>query len=173
MDTRKFGMNYGALLGGCLVLVSLIIWILGIDEQKSVVPSILNNLLIIGFIIYSISLYRDNFNNGFISYYEALKLGTTVAFFSSVLVAFYTFIYITYLNPEMLNNILNMTEQSILQSSPEISDEELDLALEMTSRFTQPHWLMIMGVLSGTFMGFLYSLVISFFLKKTDPDKIV
>jgi len=173
MDTRKFGMNYGALLGGCLVLVSLIIWILGIDEQKSVVPSILNNLLIIGFIIYSISLYRDNFNNGFISYYEALKLGTTVAFFSSVLVAFYTFIYITYLNPEMLDNILNMTEQSILQSSPEISDEELDLALEMTSRFTQPHWLMIMGVLSGTFMGFLYSLVISFFLKKTDPDKIV
>ena len=173
MDTRKFGMNYGALLGGSLVLVSLIIWILGIDEQKSVVPSILNNLLIIGFIIYSISLYRDNFNNGFISYYEALKLGTTVAFFSSVLVAFYTFIYITYLNPEMLNNILNMTEQSILQSSPEISDEELDLALEMTSRFTQPHWLMIMGVLSGTFMGFLYSLVISFFLKKTDPDKIV
>ena len=173
MDTRKFGMNYGALLGGCLVLVSLIIWILGIDEQKSVVPSILNNLLIIGFIIYSISLYRDNFNNGLISYYEALKLGTTVAFFSSVLVAFYTFIYITYLNPEMLDNILNMTEQSILQSSPEISDEELDLALEMTSRFTQPHWLMIMGVLSGTFMGFLYSLVISFFLKKTDPDKIV
>ncbi len=173
MDTRKFGMNYGALLGGCLVLVSLIIWILGIDEQKSVVPSILNNLLIIGFIIYSISLYRDNFNNGFISYYEALKLGTTVAFFSSVLVAFYTFIYITYLNPDMLDNILNMTEQSILQSRPEISDEELDLVLEMTSRFTQPNWLMIMGLLSGTFMGFLYSLVISFFLKKNYPDKIV
>lgn len=172
MDIRKFGMNYGALLGGFLVLLSLIVWILGVDEQQSVIPSILNNLLIIGFLIYAISQYRDNFNHGFFSYSGCLKLGTTVAFFSSVIVAFYTFIYITYLNPEMLDDILMMTEQSILQSDPDISDEDLDLALEMASRFTQPHWLMMMGVLSGTFMGFLYSLVISFFLKNPETDKI-
>ena len=60
MDIRKFGMNYGALLGGFLVLLSLIVWILGVDEQQSVIPSILNNLLIIGFLIYAISHYRDN-----------------------------------------------------------------------------------------------------------------
>ena len=173
MDTRKFGMNYGALLGGCLVLVSLIVWILGIDEQRSVVPSILNNLLVIGFLVYAVRNYRDNFNDGFISYSQCLKLGTTVAFFSSAIVAFYTFIYITYLNPEMLYDILNMTEQSILQSDPEISDEDLDLALEMAGRFTQPHWLMMMGIISGTFMGFLYSLFISFFLKNSDPNKII
>ena len=61
-----------------------------------------------------------------------------------------------------------MTEQSVLQSNPEISEEELDLALEMTSKLTQPHWIMIMSVLSGTFMGFFISLFISFFTKKRD-----
>ena len=172
MDTRKFAMNYGAVLGLCLVCVAVIFWGLGIDEQKSVIPSILNNMVIIGFLVYAISHYRDNANNGFISYAESLKLGTTVAFFSSVIMAFYTFFYITYLNPDMLSNILNMTEQAMLEAKPEISDQELDLALSMTSKFMQPHWMMIMGVLGGTFMGFLFSLIISIFLKKENSNEI-
>jgi hypothetical protein len=36
----------------------------------------------------------------------------------------------------------------------------------------QPHFLMIMGVLGGTFMGFLFSAVISFFVKKTDINNL-
>ena len=172
MNTRKFGMNYGAVLGLILILIALLSWVLGIDEQESMVPSIINNIVIIGFLYYSILQFRDKINNGFISYSESLKLGTTVAFFSSVIMAFYTFIYISYLNPDMLANIMYMTEQAVLESNPEISEEELDLALEMTGNFTQPHWLMIMGVLSGTFMGFFYSAIISFFVKNNDPNKI-
>ena len=172
MNTRKFAMNYGAVLGLSLVLIALLYWILGVEEQESVIPSILNNIIIIGFLVYAITQYRDSINNGFISYSESLKLGTTVAFFSSIIMALYTFIYISYLNPEMLSNILNMTEQAMLESNPEISDKDLDLALEMTAKFTQPHWLMIMGVLSGTFMGFFYSAIVSFFLKNPNPDQI-
>ncbi len=165
-------MNYGAVLGLFLACIALFLWVLGIDEQQSVIPSLLNNLVIIGFIIYAISYYRDNVNNGFISYSQSLKLGTTIAFFSSVIMAFYSFIYITYLNTDMLTEILKMTEQAVLQTDPEISEKDLNLALEMTSRLTQPHWLMIMGVLSGTFMGFFYSAIISFFVKNPDINKI-
>ena len=165
-------MNYGAVLGLILILIALLSWVLGVDEQESMVPSIINNIVIIGFLYYSILQFRDKINNGFISYSESLKLGTTVAFFSSVIMAFYTFIYISYLNPDMLANIMYMTEQAVLESNPEISEEELDLALEMTGNFTQPHSLKIMGVLSGTFMGFFYSAIISFFVKNNDPNKI-
>ena len=172
MDTRKFAMNYGSVLGLFLMLIALTLWALGVDEQRSVIPSVLNNMVIIGFLIYSIIQYRDNFNDGFISYGSSLKLGTSVAFFSSILMAFYTFIYITYLDPDMLANILKTTEQAVLQTNPDISEEELDLALEMTGKLTQPHWLMIMGVLSGTFMGFFFSAIISFFVKNSDPNKI-
>ena len=172
MDTRKFAMNYGAVLGLFLMLIALMLWVLGVNEQRSVIPSILNNVVIIGFLVYSIIQYRDNLNNGFISYSESLKLGTSIAFFSSLIMAVYTFIFINYLNPDMLVSILEQTEQAILQSNPEISDDELDLALSMTSKLTQPHWLMIMGVLSGTFLGFFFSAIISFFVKSADPEKI-
>jgi hypothetical protein len=146
-------------------------WVLAFDDKESVIPSALNNLVTIGFLFYIIGYYRDHINDGFISYSESLKLGTSVAFFSSVIMAFYTLIYITYLSPDMLNDMINITEQTILQSNPDISEKELDLALEMTAKLTQPHWLMIMGVLSGTFMGFFYSAILSFFIKRSDPNK--
>ena len=71
-----------------------------------------------------------------------------------------------------MNEILVQAEQAILESNPEISDNELDLALEMTNKFVQPHWMLIFGVLGGTFMGFIYSLIISIFVKKDNPNEI-
>ena len=171
MDARKFAMNYGAVLGICLVLIALLIWVLGIDEKQSFIASILNNIFIMASLFYSICQYRDNVTNGFISFSESLRLGTSVAFFSSIIMAFYTFIFITYLSPDMLGDMLKMTEQSVLLSNPDISDKELDLALEITGKLMQPHWLMIMSVLSGTFMGFIYSAIVSFFIKNPINDK--
>ena len=172
MDTRKFAMNYGAVLGLCLVCVAVISWALGIDEQKPVIPSILNNMVIIGFLVYAIMQYRDNENDGFISYSTSLKLGTSISFFSSVILAFYTFIFITFIEPDTIINMINQAEQAMLVANPEISDQELDLALSMTTKLMQPHWMMIMGVLGGTFIGFFYSLIISIFVKKEDPNQI-
>lgn len=166
MDLRRFAMNYGAFLGLCLVASATLMWAFGLDKNGSIIPSVLNNGLIIAGIMYSIIQYRDIENNGYISYSNSLKLGTSVAFFSSLILSFYTFIFINYIEPDTLNNILVQTEQAILESDPDISDEELDLALEMTSKFVQPHWMLILGVLGGTFMGFVYSLIISIFTKK-------
>ncbi|MGY8979279.1 MAG: DUF4199 domain-containing protein [Flavobacteriales bacterium] len=172
MDTRKFAMNYGAYLGLGLVLISFTVYLFGLEEQKSIIPSLLNNLLIIGAIIYSVIIFRDQ-NNGFISYSKSLKLGTSVVFFASVLLAFYTFIFVTFINPEYLVNIIDIAEQEILKSNPEISDEELNMAINMTQKMLQPQWMATLSVLGGTFMGFFYSLIISFFLKKDDNNLMI
>ena len=171
MDTKKFAMNYGAILGLCLVALAVIVWSVGIDKQ-SIVPGLLNNGLTIVFIAYAIIQYRDINNNGFISYASSLKLGTTIAFFSSIILAFYSVIFVSYIDTEALSEIIKLTEQATLEAQPEISEEELDLALQMVSKFMQPHWMMIMGMLGGTFMGFFYSLIISIFVKKEDPNLI-
>ena len=172
MDTRKFAMNYGVVLGLVLVALAVIMWSAGIDDKQSIIPGLLNNVLTIAFIAYAIIQYRDINNNGFISYASSLKLGTTIAFFSSIILAFYSVIHISYIDTKALSEIIKLTEQTMLEAQPEISDEELDLALQMVSKFMQPHWMMIMGMLGGTFMGFLYSLIISIFVKKEDPNLI-
>ena len=173
MDAKKFAMNYGAVLGLVLVAVAVIIWFLGANDKESVVPSLLNNGLTIAFISYALIQYRDLNNNGFLSFSVSLKLGTSVAFFSSVILAFYHVVYISYIDTEALSEVMKLTEDLLKEKNPKISDEELDVALQMTDKFMQPHWIMILGMLGGTFMGFLYSLIISIFVKKEDPDLIV
>ena len=54
MDTRKFAMNYGAYLGLALVVVSFLVYLFGLEEQKSILPSLLNNFLMIGAILFYI-----------------------------------------------------------------------------------------------------------------------
>ena len=83
-------MNYGAYLGLGLVLISFTVYLFGREEQKSIIPSLLNNLLIIGAIIYSVIIFRDQ-NNGFISYSKSLKLGTSVVFFCLCITSFLYF----------------------------------------------------------------------------------
>ena len=108
-----------------------------------------------------------------ISYSDSLRLGTSVVFFASVILAFYTYIFVTFINPEYLKNIINLAEQEILNSNPEISDDDLDLALSMTQKMLQPQWMATLSIIGGTFMGFFYSLIISFFVKKEDPNLIM
>ena len=38
------------------------------------------------------------------------------------------------------------------------------MAINMTQKMLQPQWMATLSVLGGTFMGFFYSLIISFFL---------
>ena len=66
-----------------------------------------------------------------------------------------------------------IAEQEILKSNPEISDEELNMAINMTQKMLQPQWMATLSVLGGTFMGFFYSLIISFFLKKDDNNLMI
>ena len=62
---------------------------------------------------------------------NALKnLEQLFPFFSSAVMSIYTYIYITYLNPEIITNSLELTEQTLLQSDPEISDEMLETQLQ-------------------------------------------
>jgi len=173
MDSRRFAMNYGAILGLFLVAITVILWVVGVDDKQSIIPALLNNGLTIAFITYAIIQYRDINNNGFISYGASLKLGTTVAFFSSIILAFYSVIFISYIDTEAVSEAVKITEQAMLKDDPEISDEKLDASLQTVIKFMQPHWIMIIGMLVGTFIGFLYSLVISIFVKKEDPNLIV
>ena len=168
MDTRRFAMNYGAILGLVCVAILFIIWLINANQNLIW----LNHGLTIAFIYYAVVQYRDINNNGFISYGASLKLGTTVAFFSSIILAFYEVIFLGYIDPDQVNERLKAAEQFHLRMDPDISEEMLNDLQSQTALMMEPHWVMIMGMLGSTFMGFLYSLIISIFVKKEDPNLI-
>ena len=58
---------------------------------------------------------------------------------------------------------MKITEQEILNSNPEISDEELDGALLITERVLQPQFLFLLNLITITFQGFFISIIFLWF----------
>ena len=57
-------------------------------------------------------------------------------------------------------------------STPDISDEDLDKALEILFKNDQASLVFYNGNAGNNFMGFIYSLVISFFIKRESKNNL-
>ncbi len=70
--------------------------------------------------------------------------------------------------PEISEETIKQIETNIRSLSKntyaKIQDEENQIR-----KFFQPFWVLILSILSVTFYGFIYSLIISFFVKKEEP----
>jgi hypothetical protein len=165
MNSRKFAMNYGAILGSCLVAIATLMWSFGLASGLHI-PFLLNNGLVVFGIAYAIINFRDAENNGFISYSESVRLGTSVVFFSALILAFYTFVFMRFigLDTNILASIKAEAVEAILQQNLESAEEEKSLNL-IDKIFTLKWWI-IGGTLTHTLIGFIYSLIISIFTKK-------
>ena len=179
MEKKKFGMNYGAILGLILVLISVLIYGLGtLDFEIPGIIFTINSLVVLSFLLFSVTLYRDVFKGGFISYSESVKAYVTITVFSSFVFGLWRIIFIMFINPEYVELYIQHTQQQLLANA--VAMEEIgfnvdDLLLEVESsdeKFT-PFWIMSEQITKKAFGGLLIGLVISFFIKKEDQNLIV
>ncbi|MBF90199.1 MAG: hypothetical protein CMP75_00320 [Flavobacteriales bacterium] len=167
---RKFAMNYGAIMGLILVAFSIVLEQLGIDPINAKWVTIINYIVYFIFIIYGTYIYREQISNGFISYSIALKLGTSIVFFATIISSFYVYVYAEFINPDMIVDILLNNEEQIYEANPNISDEEMEVAISIIEKFSTPIMLSLIVLLQGTLIGFVFSLLTSAFLKRNKPE---
>jgi len=162
----KNAMNYGAVVGLVLIIVSVLFHILG--KSDSDMQTWVAYAVIIAGIVIGTQNYRDNVLGGYITYAQCLSSGTLIALFSSIITAFYTYIFFTFIDASLIDMILE--KQMIVMEEKGLDDEQIEMAMKYTRKFMTPLWMSVIGLLSYTFMGFIFSLVTSFFLKRKDDS---
>ena len=179
MDTKKFAMNQGAVLGLLLVVISVLFYAFGIlDFEKPVLSWIINTLVITSFLIFSGIQYRDIYNDGFLSYSELVKIAVTITVFSSFVFGFWKVIFIMFITPEYVELYIQYTAQQLLENADAVEklginvDDLLD-ELESSREKFKPLWIMTGEIINKAIGGLLLGLIISFFIKKEDPNLIV
>ena len=158
-------MNYGAMYGLDSIAVFLIAYFMGADFEAKW-PQWIGYILLILFIVLGIQNYRDNDLNGYISYGKSLGTGILIAVFGGIVVGAYTLVFFTMIAPDMVNRILETAQQSLTEKG--MSEEQIQMGLEYTRKFMTPGWLMLFSVLGSAFMGLIFSLIISIFMKKDE-----
>jgi len=164
----KIGMQFGLMLGIVLIGISLIFYILHADLQSKL-PQILSYGLMVAVLIIGIRSYRDQDLKGQISYGKSLGTGTLIALFGSVITAFYTYIFFHFIDPSMVDRILELSQQKMAERGG-MTDEQVEMALNMSRKFMTPGWMFTFTILSYTFVGFVMSLIASAFLKRTTDN---
>lgn len=158
----KNSMNYGAIVGFSLIIVSVIFYLFNITDN--IIGAVANYAVLIAGLVFGTKNLRDKLEVGSISYARALGSGVLISFFGSIILGFYMYVFMKFIDPDFQNKMYELMEESMLEQG--MSEDAIENAIEMSKNFMTPGFLMVSTFLGFTFWGFLFSLITSIFIKK-------
>jgi len=164
----KPALNYGAMLGTLLIVVSLVFYLLNITDTT--VSSIITYIALGGGVFYAQNHYKLNFGDGFLSFGKALGVGTLTCVFAALISSVYTYVFLAFVDSSMIDLAMEEAYRG-MQEQDNMTEEQIDQAMQMTTSFMTPGIMSVFAFLGTVFFGFIESLVIAIFTKKDNPDQ--
>lgn len=162
----KSTLNYGAMLGLALIIVTLLAWMFDLLLKPGF--SYVGYVMIIAGIVLATINFRDQEQGGSISYGRALGVGFLTTLFAGIIVSFFSYLLHTVIDPTLVDKTFAMLEEGYYDAG--MTDDQIETAMNMVKRFSSPPLMALTGLVSYIFMGLIFSLVTSIFLKKEgDP----
>jgi hypothetical protein len=164
----KSSLTYGVYLGILLILLSVVYYVTGNSFASS--AQWVSYALMIAGVVYAQYGYRKVLG-GSMSYGQALAVGVLTMLFASVLMSIYTYLLYDIIDPSLQEQLRLMTEEQMVKQN--IPEEQMEMAVEMSSRFQKPWIMAISGVFMNTFIGLIISLITAIFTQKKSSDEVV
>ena len=162
----KHALIYGAYITVVLIVISLAFYVLDLFGQNWT-GYVSYAVLLFGVVLSSYH-YRDKYLGGTITYGQSFMTGFLTALFAAIGSGVFTYIFMSLMPPEFIQNMLQQAEDKMFESNPELTDEQIDMAMGMTKKFMNPGMMAGMAFLAYTFFGLIFSLLASIFIKKED-----
>ncbi|MCP4457515.1 MAG: DUF4199 domain-containing protein [Cytophagales bacterium] len=165
VTTGKISMKYGLISGLIGITFFIVINLLGQGMNQSLSYI---NYLILAIIIYLAHKTFKEEGDGFMNYGQGLGIGTLLTLISSILSSIFFYIYVSYINSEYIQQVLDMTRQKMEEDGT--PDGQIDQAMEITEKMMTPVIMPIIGLVMTVFFGFLISLIVSAITQKKRPE---
>ncbi|MCB0842607.1 MAG: DUF4199 domain-containing protein [Bacteroidetes bacterium] len=126
------------------------------------------------FVFLGMKKFRDEVNNGKLSFLEALKVGLLIAVIPAVGFGLYSYVYSEFLHPEFMDEYYTYSIEQMKESLPEAEFEakvaELEAQKEM---FMNPFVNFFVMFATVFIIGVIFTLVSSLILKTAgEPDQL-
>lgn len=157
-----FAFKFGVGIVFLMIIHSLLLFILDVQDVTSL--QYISYLIVIAGLIWAIKAYRDDQLDGHVGYGQAVGAATTVTVVFSLLYGIYTYIFVKFIDPGIVDKIMERTEEAMIKQGQ--SDEAIERALKWTKAMTTPFMMALWSVITYFFAGLVTSLIASAFLKK-------
>lgn len=157
---------YGSLVGGVGIVYSLILYILDLSMNKWL--GNVSFLFIIGGMVLGTLQYRKLTQGDLMTYSQAVGSCFLIGLYAAIIMGIYSFVFFNFIDPGMIDKILETTRNQITTSNPQMSDEQVDQALSISRYFTNSYVLPIMSIIMSSIISIVVALILAIFLKKED-----
>ncbi len=164
----KFG-GYGALIGGLIFIISHYLpWNIDLSDRE--IFGWISIFASLSFIFFGIKHFRDQVNNGVITFGKALVIGLAISAIAGLAIGILDIIYASIINPDFANEYVNHTLDGLKDT---LTTEEFEIKkvklLEEMKLYDNPAF-------AGLFMftlifsvGIIVSLISSLILQRKQP----
>ncbi len=171
MDEKKKSVSsnalmYGSLVGGAGIVYSLILYIMDLSMNRWL--GNVSFLFYIGGMILGTLHYRKLYQDNFMTYSQAVGSSFLIGLFAAIILAIYSFIFFKFIDPGMIDKILESSRNEMTAKAPQMSDDDVDKALSIARFFTNAYVLPIMSIIMSSFISIIIALILAIFLKKED-----
>ena len=164
ITTTRAGLRYGLIFGLISIIDMFIVNMANMEKTLGFLAWIIGIAMIVMAMLY----YRSN-NNGLMTYGQGISTGMAATGVSSVISSIFFMIYIRFVDNGYIKKQIEMSRVE-LEKNPDLSDEQINAALEMSSKFMTPELLFLFGLIGALLFGLIISLIVAAVLKKESKE---
>ncbi len=165
-STARVALKWGAILGLSLIVITLVMYLT--DQTSNPWFSGLTIVAMIACLILSMQDYRS-LNSGYMAYGEGLGIGALVSAIGGLLSAAFITFYNVVIDPTIQKRALEQAHEK-MEAMGTMSDESIDQAMEWSEKLQNPGFTFVAGVFGTLFMGFLLSLIVAAFIRRSKAN---
>lgn len=159
LATKKYILKYGLILGLIWILHMTFRHITDTRNTSNIVFSIIELLVHIGVISYGIFSFKRK-NNGFLTLWQAVKVGLGIALFSAIMQAVWDIAILQSISPDFIQDLMNSSDSANLN---QVQEQQKQLVSKNKSKFT------VASLIIKAILGAIISLLARAIMQK-NPD---
>lgn len=171
LNMKSTVYRYGIYSMLTMILLSAVHFFLIVPNFKSAnaeAAGYLTMLLSMIFVFVGIKHYRDNVNNGVLSFWQGLKIGVLIVLIPSIAFGLFDLLYTEVINPDWLDNYY---AEQVAKTKKSIAPEKLDAALKKLESskeiFSNPFLQFLLMTVTVFIIGFIVTIISSLTLRRS------
>ncbi len=160
-STAKIALKWGLISAIIIVVYTIIYYMLSLFKSpiSSWIP-----FAILFFGIFLSMRELKGINQSAMTFGEGVNLGALVSAVAGIIASVFTYVYTHLIDTTIMQQMSDLQREEMVARG--LSDEQIEQAMMMVSKFTTPGFVFIFGVFFYIFFGLIFSLILSAIIKK-------
>lgn len=168
-NSKSIVLNNGLYYGVILIIASLVTYALGmhLEPTAGYINFAVIAFVLIAFPIIGMSQFKKA-NGGYMSWGQGVKIGMGIVLIGTLISIVYQYIFTSFIEPEFYTQLAEITRNGLVDAG--LTEEQVDMQMEMQSKFQGTVIGYAIGVLFFAFLGFITSAIIAAVKKKSEEE---